>query len=129
MSRTRKNKPLSVQLSELLQRRRLAGEKYKDIAAKAGVHPTQVSRLANRDAGVSLCVLDKLGTYLGLVILESSDGTNPARDRADEGRTLEVAAYLDWLKREEKQHSERVWEEARRRLMSPEVDNKSSSDG
>jgi transcriptional regulator with XRE-family HTH domain len=128
VSKARKIKPLSVQLSEILQRRRLAGEKYKDIAAKAGVHPTQVSRLANQDAGVSLCVLDKIGTYLGLVISEVEDGTNSPRGRGEEGRPLEVAAYLDWLKKEEKQHAERVWEEARRRLMPSEVDTESPSD-
>ncbi len=123
MSKHREIKTLSVQLSELLKRRRLAGEKYKDIAAKAGVHPTQVSRLANQDAGVSLCVLDKIGTYLGLVVMEVEGGTNPTRNRGDEGRHLEIASFLDWLKREEDRHGKRVCEEARSRLMPSDTES------
>jgi transcriptional regulator with XRE-family HTH domain len=127
MPKPRKIKLFSVQLSEILQRRRLAGEKYKDIAAKAGVHPTQVSRLANQDAGVSLCVLDKLGKYLGLLVVEVQPGMEVARDPGDDGRLLEVAAYLDWLRKEGREHADRVWDEARRRLLPAGGDGEQNS--
>ena len=120
MPHPRRTKPFSIQFSEVLRRRHLAGEKYKDIAAGAGVHPTQVSRLANRDAGVSLDVLDKIGTYLGLEVMEVRPGTEAGPDRGADEHGLKIAAYLDWLKREEKEHADRVWQEARRRLLQSE---------
>jgi transcriptional regulator with XRE-family HTH domain len=110
-------RPLSYQLSDLINRRRLLGEKYKDIAAKAGVHPTQISRLANRESGVSLDVLDKLGLYLGLEIVENRPGSEASPVQEDERRQIEVLAFLEWLRRESREHAEEVWQEARRRLL------------
>ncbi len=119
-------KPLSEQIAELLQRRRRSGEKYKEIATRAGVHPTQISRLVNREGGVSLDVLDRLGIYLGLEIVEYRPDPESAKERENADRTIEVAAYLDWLKKEEKDHAERVWSEAKRRLMDTELEGNPS---
>lgn len=63
----------------------------------------------------------RAGTYLGLELVEYRPDPESARDREEADRTIAVAAYLDWLRREERERAERVLGEARRRLWGIEV--------